>query len=117
MQPSFVWVDVAGEKKTDVLNEAVICTMSAAKVCPPRSCSFLPSLSLSQPCELSIQLLNSLRELLRTVCSDGSEGTDERAPTSRTASGNQQVPLPLSLLSLPPSLSLLLTSLCSADAH
>jgi hypothetical protein len=32
MQPSFVWVDVAGEKKSDVLNEVVVCTMSAAKV-------------------------------------------------------------------------------------
>jgi hypothetical protein len=32
MQPSFVWVDVVGEKKSDVLNEVVICTMSAAKV-------------------------------------------------------------------------------------
>lgn len=35
MQPSFIWVD-AGEKKSDVLNETVSCTMSAAKV----SCCF-----------------------------------------------------------------------------
>ena len=32
MQPSFIWVDVSGDKKSDVLNEVVMCTMSAAKV-------------------------------------------------------------------------------------
>eukprot|EP00602_Paraphysomonas_sp_CaronLab_P003946 CAMPEP_0185018462 /NCGR_PEP_ID=MMETSP1103-20130426/1172_1 /TAXON_ID=36769 /ORGANISM="Paraphysomonas bandaiensis, Strain Caron Lab Isolate" /LENGTH=1414 /DNA_ID=CAMNT_0027548275 /DNA_START=447 /DNA_END=4691 /DNA_ORIENTATION=- len=48
MQPSFIWVNAALTKKSEVLNEVVMCTMSASK-----------------PCELSIQLLNSLREMLR----------------------------------------------------
>lgn len=32
MQPSFIWVNAAIAKKSEVLNEVVVCTMSASKV-------------------------------------------------------------------------------------
>ena len=43
MQPSFIWVTVDASKKSDVLNESVMCTMSASKVgMLPRRPSHIP---------------------------------------------------------------------------
>jgi hypothetical protein len=75
MQPSFIWVNPDMSKKSDVLNEAVMCTMSASK-----------------PCELSIQLLNTLREIIRSGCDQSYEGLDfEQLATVRHMSGSSVV--------------------------
>ena len=99
MQPSFIWVNGDVSKKSDVLNESVVCTMSASKVgvLPIHSCNiscnmqyFLRCdiLQRVQPCELSIQLLNALREMLRTGCDHNAEGLDgEQLASMRHMSG------------------------------
>ncbi|CAE7736155.1 unnamed protein product, partial [Symbiodinium microadriaticum] len=78
MQPSFIWVNGDMSKKSDVLNESVLCTMSASK-----------------PCELSIQLLNALREMLRAGCDHSGEGLDgEQLALLRHMSGTSVLLMP-----------------------
>ena len=95
MQPSFIWVSSDMAKKSDVLNESVVCTMSASKVTYGASSALQSCKQFffsGQPCELSIQLLNSLREILRTGCTRNTEGLEgEQLATLRNNSGTTVV--------------------------
>ena len=69
MQPAFIWAqnsestDVVRDKACqNALNETVLCQNTASK-----------------PCELSIQLLNSLREILRAANANGNISMDRRS--------------------------------------